>query len=249
MPVGVKSAAEQLSIEKSPDKKGPRYRLYREHKFLRAILSDLENRIARADFTDLSQVLEIKNKLEDIFGIMEGHAKHENEIIHVLLRVKGSPMVDAIEADHKNHKAKFEALRVMLSEILNIREAGNEVELIAKGYEFYIAYRKFIAFDLQHINEEETVIMPELQKYYSDEELKEKIDFPVYEQMSSDDMIEMMVVLFPHMNIDDKEHFLSDLQESQPTKFLEAWKGITPRINVIERSALAEKLQLEVICK
>jgi len=247
MPVSAKSAAEQLSIKKSSGNESQRYRLYREHKFLRAILSDLENRIARADFTDLSQLLEIKNKMEYIFGIIEGHAKHENEIIHALLRAKGTSIVDSIEADHKSYKAMFEILRGMLTEILNILETGNEVELIAKGYEFYIAYRKFIAFDLQHINAEETLIMPELQKYYSDKELKEKIDFPVYEQMSSDDMIGMMMVLFPHMNINDKEHFLSDLQESQPKKFLEAWKGIAPRINAIERSVLAEKLQLEAI--
>lgn len=247
MPVSKNDTTDELSIEKSLGKKGQRYRLYREHKFLRATLSDLENNIARADFTDLSQVLEIKNKMEELFGIMEGHAKHENEIIHALLRAKGSPMADSIEADHKSHMAMFQILRGMLAEILDILVTCNEVELIAKSYEFYIAYRKFIAFDLQHINEEETVIMPELQKYYSDKELKEKIDFPVYEQMSSDDMVGMMMVLFPHMNIDDKEHFLSDLQESQPEKCVEAWQGIAPRINHIERSALAEKLQLEAI--
>lgn len=243
MPTSAKSPAEQLSIEKPPTNQSQeRYRLYREHKFLRATLSDLENCIARADFTDLSQVLIIKNKLEDIFGIIKNHAKHENEIIHALLRVKGSHIVDSIEADHKNHTAMLEILRSRLTDILN---TSNDVELIAGGYEFYLAYRKFIAFDLQHINEEETVIMPELQKYYSDNELKEKIDFPVYAQMSSGDMIEMMMVLFPHMNINDKEHFLSDLQESQPNKFLEAWQGISPKINAIERSKLGKNLKLE----
>lgn len=40
--------------------------------------------------------------------------------------------------------------------------------------------------------------------------------------MTSIQLIEMVSVLFPHMNPDDKEAFLTDIKESVPEKFAEA---------------------------
>lgn len=216
-----------------------RYRLYREHKFLRAILSNLENQIACADFTDSKQVLEIQVKLEEIFSILKNHAEHENKIIHPLLRAKNSKVIDSIEADHEDYIAVFENLT---SRIRDILRTTNKSELIHKGYAFYIAYRQFLAMDLRHINEEELVIMPELQKYYSDKELKQNIDFPIYAQMSLEDMIEMMSTLFPYMNVDDKKHFLSDIQEAEPEKFMKVWQSIAQKLKLEEITNLYKKL-------
>lgn len=218
-----------------------RYRLYREHKFLRATLSNLENQIASADFTDSKQVLEIQNRLEGVLNIIEYHAKHENEVIHPLLKSKGFKLIDNLEADHENYIAIFENLKYSIKDIL---QTTHQSELIRKGYEFYIAFRQFLAMDLRHINEEELVIMPELQKYYSNKELKENVDFPIYSQMSTEELVEMMSALFPHMNIHDKEHFLSDIQEAQPEKFLEAWQGIASSIDKVERDKLVKMLNL-----
>ena len=36
----------------------------------------------------------------------------------------------------------------------------------------------------------------------------------------------MLEVLFPHMNIDDKLHFLQDIKESEPEKFIITWNTI-----------------------
>jgi hypothetical protein len=177
---------------------------------------------------------------------MENHAKHENEVIHPLLSAKGSKLIDEFEIDHKNYVAIFEDLKSRMQDLISITD---ESELIRKSYEFYIAYRQFLAMDLLHINKEELIIMPALQEYYSDEELKKNIDFPIYAQMSSEDMIEMMHILFPYMNVDDKEHFLHDIKEAQPEKFTKAWQGISPSINRIERDQLVKKLKLDMIIK
>ena len=67
--------------------------------------------------------------------------------------------------------------------------------------------------------------------------------------MTPEQMIHMMEVLFPHMNITDKEAFLTDIQESQPEKFPIAWRGILPRLTQEEAESLIGRLKLEFFHK
>ena len=60
--------------------------------------------------------------------------------------------------------------------------------------------------------------------------------------MTSEQMIHMMKVLFPHMNPDDKEAFLVDIKECQPKKFIEAWQGIQSYLSAKEQETLMQKL-------
>ena len=93
------------------------------------------------------------------------------------------------------------------------------------------------------MHEEETVILPELQRLYTDKELK-AVEAETYHHMTTAELIHMMEILFPHMNPDDKEAFLTDIKESQPEKFIEAWIGIQSQLDAKERTNLIEKLEL-----
>ena len=87
--------------------------------------------------------------------------------------------------------------------------------------------------------------MPELQKLYSDDELR-AIEFGTYAQMTGEQMVEMMNVLFPHMNPSDREFFLMDIRDAQPGKFLEAWEAVALLIDVNEREMLVRRLALNM---
>ena len=93
------------------------------------------------------------------------------------------------------------------------------------GYQLYLAFRKFSGENLLHLHEEETVILPELQRLYSDEELS-TVEFATYNIMSADDLVEMLAVLFPHMDANDKKVFLLDIKACDPTKFAVVWSRI-----------------------
>lgn len=221
----------------------PRYRLYREHKLVSNFATNLEKFIAEADFTDSKQVAEVKKRLEGIIGLMKGHAEHEEKAIHPLLKAKGSKLIEQIEKEHRDHAPMFADLNKRLAEI----EATNDSnQLVDLGHHFYLTYRKFVAANLAHINEEEEVIMPELQRLYTDKELKEAIEYKTYEKMTSQEMVHMMQMLFPLMNLDDKEQFLRDIQESQPQKFIEAWRGIAPTLGEGDRKKLIDILNIKV---
>lgn len=86
-------------------------------------------------------------------------------------------------------------------------------------------YRKFVGDNLLHLHQEETLILPELHRLYTDEELK-KVEAKTYAIMTVEELVEMMEHLFPHFNPQDRYAFLQDIKDCQPDKFALAWQEI-----------------------
>lgn len=224
-----------------------RYRFYREHKYLSNEISKLEGFIARVNFTDVEQVQTLKQRFEEFMDLMEGHADHEDNAIHTLLKDKNPKMYESITLDHKAHFEFLDKLKFSLDRI--DPKSNADVDMISEGYQFYLAFRKFVGMNLEHLNHEETIIMPEIHKHYTDRELKELVEFKTYKVMTSDEMIGMMRELFPQMNLQDKEALLKDIQESEFEKFIQAWNGIVSEINERDRVELIRKLAIQTPCK
>lgn len=230
-----------MQTAKTVDK---RYRLYREHKYVTIMMNDFEKSVQLADFSNTDQVNGIKEKLNSLKSLMEGHAAHEESAIHKLLKDKACTLHEPIELDHKDHKDRFQELDKILDDIISAPD-GRERNAI--GYAFYILFRDFQKENLRHINEEEMTIMPALQQFYTDDQIRNSVDFKTYALMSSEDMVHMTDALFQVMNLDDKEFFIRDLKDSQPEKFYEAWKVIGPKLDVKEREILEKKLDINYL--
>lgn len=194
-----------------------RYRFYREHKYVSYRLSEFERLVAKTDFIVLKQTLELKMQLNSLAALMNAHAEHEDKAIHELLRQKGSTIHQTIEADHRHHAEFYQQLERQLD---NISTSLDLEEQLALGYQFYLSCRVFVSENLKHLHEEEKIIMIELQKLYTDDELR-KIEFNTYGHMTPADMIHMLEVLSPHMNFHDLEFFLSEIKLAAPEKFAE----------------------------
>jgi hemerythrin-like domain-containing protein len=203
-----------------------RYRFYREHKYVSFELSELERLIAKTDFNDNAQVSKVKDQLLSLENMLKGHSAWEDGSIHEFLRKKGSNLHESIENDHKQHEEMFKQFKNKLKDIIDCNDHTEKLKL---GYEFYLAYRLFVAESLNHLHKEETIIMPELHKLYTDDELRQ-LDFDTYPHMTSEQMVHMIEVLFPHMDINDYEHFLRDIKDSEPEKFKEVWNCIAKKI-------------------
>lgn len=191
-----------------------RYRFYREHKYLIFLLFELERLIAKTDFSVNEQILKIKEELSSYASLLKNHGNHEERAIHALLKNKGSQAYEKIEREHQLHEEQYLLLDQKLERIL---EENKNLKL-SLGYDFYLAYRLFLIENLQHFHQEETVIMPELQKYYSDEELQ-NVERQTYCHMTPQEMIGMMQVLSPHIDPNDKAFFLNDIKEADQEKF------------------------------
>lgn len=217
-----------------------RYKFYREHKYVCAAINDVERLIAKTDFTSKAQAEKVKEAFDALIPMLRGHADYENSRLHRLLRERGSDVYQHTEADHLLYEQKLQDLRHRLAKVLESKILEEQIEL---GYELYIWFRKFAGDNLLHIHEEETILLPELQRLYSDKELSQ-VEFESYRVMMPDDLIHMMEVLFPHMNPQDRLAFLIDIQACDKDKFTLAWAGIRDQIDLNERKQIEAKLSL-----
>jgi hypothetical protein len=198
-----------------------RRKLYTEHKYVSFRLSEFSRFIAKTDFSDNHSVEAVMSKFREIKELMHGHAGHENNTIHPLLKEKGSALAEKIENEHHEHDSIFKYMDELLT---SIKSSLDDDVRIQSGHEYYLAFLRFEASNLQHQEYEEKIILPELHQLYSDNEILSKVDGPVYAVLAVDHMIGMLKELFPHFNREDKFGMLSDIQLAQPDKFSELWK-------------------------
>lgn len=214
-----------------------RVKLYREHKYVSFVLNELERLIAKTDFTDDAAIVHIQSEWQHVKEMLEGHAYHEEHNFHTLLEKKGSTIHHEAHNDHEHQEETLKHLQDLLDAIKTSHDP------IEAGYQFYLTYRKFVGDNLLHLHEEETRLLPELQRLCTDEELR-SIEHPTYDAMTSEEMVEMVQVLFPHMNFSDKCAFLTDIKLAEPQKFLQLWD----RANSFLTAAEIKKLQSESRC-
>ena len=217
-----------------------RYKFYREHKYVSHRFNELERLVARTDFRQTEELNNIKEAFEQLIQLLEGHAKYEDDSLHVLLKRKNSVVYKHIEEDHEQLDKQIASLRNLL---VKISEAGTQEDKVEAGYQFYLWFRKFSGDNLIHLHEEETIILPELQRLYSDEELR-NVEAATYSIMTAEELIQMLEELFPHMNPSDWQAFLADIQEAVPAKFIEVWNGIKTKMTPDQQEYFIKKLNI-----
>jgi hypothetical protein len=194
-----------------------RVKFYREHKYVSHALNSLERLIAKTDFRRNAEIEKARLEWTEVSGMLYAHAQYEEEKLHPLLERKGSKVHLLAHSQHEEMDAAFPQIDSLFQRSLSEEDPERKVEI---GYELYLTFRQFVGYNLLHLHEEETQILPELQRLYSDEELR-LVEDATYKIMTPEQMVEMLQVLFPHMNALDKEAFLSDLAFSVPNKFKE----------------------------
>lgn len=217
-----------------------RYKFYREHKYVSFRFNELERLIARTDFRLDEELNKVKEEFEKLNQLLEAHAQYENDSLHVLLKRKNSAVYKQIEQDHEHLDEQIISLRNLLNKISDAHTQEDKVEA---GYQFYLWFRKFSGDNLIHLHEEETIILPELQRLYSDEELR-NVEAATYKIMTSQELVHMMEELFPQMNPSDWEVFLTDIKDAVPGKFVEAWNGIKAKMTLDQQQYFIKKLNI-----
>ena len=194
-----------------------RVKFYREHKYVSAALNKLERLIAKTDFKKNKAIKKALDEWTCASFMLEQHAEYEETKLHPLLKIKGSTVYLDAHHDHEALEATFNSITRKFQQALEEKDTNMKIEI---GYDLYLSYRKFVGENLLHLYEEETKILPELQRLYTDEELR-KVEHATYITMSPKEMLDMLKVLFPHMNTSDKKYFVKDLELAQPKKFAE----------------------------
>jgi hypothetical protein len=192
------------------------------------------------DFSSPEAVNALKENLTDLSMLLESHAKYEEDRIHKILMDRGSMVVDKAQHEHHEHSQSLDLINQHINEIL---EASQESQKFHCGYKLYLDLRQLFCKCLDHFDYEERVILPELQRLLTDQEIRE-IDYQSYRQMLPEQMFHMMEVLVPHLNKDDKLNFLRDMKDCEPEKFSMAWNSFKKLLSDLEIEYVIKKLSI-----
>ena len=137
------------------------------HKALRALFYDTAVTIQRTDFDQPEANAAIK-KIEMVLQLLEEHSHHEDEFILPLVMTTNVELSNDFKKDHEvDHKL----VEDLLKQIEDWRNATTAQQKIEAGSGIFMSFNEFIAFNLYHMNKEETLLLFALWKQYTDEEL------------------------------------------------------------------------------
>lgn len=199
----------------------PRYDLYRSvHKFIRREMFRFGEKLGMTDFRNKKAVTVTKESFDGLAFDLKMHALKEEKWFTPLFAAKGSDVSKITEADHANQESVLDTFKGLFNTAL---DAENVEAQLTQGNQIRSEYDKFLAHNLEHFHQEETVLMPELWKLYNDEELRQ-VTINSYKALPPPVLLDS-ANFFPVLDSTEKHTYLTDLKLacSQET-FCEIWK-------------------------
>jgi hypothetical protein len=146
-----------------------RYNIFNlKHKGLRAMLYDTAVVLQLTCFEDQESTAETIKKVEAVLSSFHHHASHEEKFVLPAIRKYDADLVHEFESEHGIDELLTQNINNLVT---TLRAVTAREEMMAAGYALTMAFNEFIAFNLYHMNKEESKINRILWDYYTDVEL------------------------------------------------------------------------------
>jgi hypothetical protein len=180
------------------------------HKGLRAGHGQMMDRLGRADFVGEHQsgLLQDLRRHLDLCG---KHLAHEEARIHSALEARRAGASAGLEAQHEQHRARFESLASVIGAV----EASGADERRTLGRALYLAFTAYVAEDLEHMRGEETEIWPQLCELFTDDELI-AIEMDIVAALSPEDNAAFLRLMLAAMNPEERRVLLGSIEARAP---------------------------------
>lgn len=178
------------------------------HKGLRFAHARMLAQIGRADFT--ADTTKLIGDLRIHLIIASTHLFDEERYIHAALEAKLPGASAELEDDHDHHRLIISAIETALYRI----EAGEKTALA--GRELYRLFNQFVADDLNHMAQEESVYFPLLCQHFTDAELME-IEHDIVGGMAPELAGAFAQIMLPAANIDERISLLRGMRQGMPS--------------------------------
>jgi hypothetical protein len=199
------------------------------HKALRAAMGNLIAQLGATDFANSGEMVETLAALRTQLAIGAKHLHHEEVYIHGALEARSPGVTGRIEADHHHHEQAFMELEALMQAI----EAAQPPERERLGRDLYLRFSQFVAADMIHMAEEETVILPLLHALFSDEELM-AMEGQIVASIPPQEMMQVMSKMLPAMHRAERLRFLSFARRGAPPEVFSAILEQAARPNLRE---------------
>jgi hemerythrin-like domain-containing protein len=150
------------------------------------------------------------------------HANIEEKFIHPLLSERVPGGADKLNEDHRIMHRQFDELVACFGEIK--KKPRDEVSL-----EFYLAWNRFTAFYLNHIDYEEEYVMPALWKLSTSDELGEVFKKAMTGQTPKE-LMENLGMMLPAMSQAERAMLLNQGRATMPPEAFQAVLKLAERV-------------------
>lgn len=191
--------------------------LYRDiHKGIRAELFALTESAGSIDPGCRADRVALAEHVRATHSLLESHAHHEDSVIQPVLERELPDLAERIERDHAALDALFGRIADMSASVEDDHRARRNCQLL------HLDVARFTADYLVHIDIEERVLMPSLERLIGVEAVVE-LHTAIISSIPPDEMARSLALMLPAMNIDDRSELLGGMQAGAPP---EAFGGV-----------------------
>lgn len=211
------------AIWQREDMQPPRIDLYGTvHKGLRARLFDLCVELARCDFTNRSERAIALEAYRRAAGFLREHHEHEERFIDPLIRTLAPEILATVTQQHVLADAALAELDVLSAAIEGANASAQGSAMLARYLSFLVDY-------LQHMQQEETVVLPALWQRYPDSELA-MVRGQLQASIPPPRFGEWMEIMLPAMNTDERVGMLGGMKAHAPPHVFDAVAAVAARV-------------------
>lgn len=186
---------------------------YAVHKGIRLANARLLIRLGRADAGDIREVEAVLADLRDHLVMGLSHLTHENREIHAALDARCPGASDHAGEDHDHHEQSFGELEALADEV-----ARTPMPFRAEALRrLYQRFALFVADDLEHMHEEETVLMPLLVKHFTRDELHD-IEMRIVTSIPFEKNVLFMRAMLPAASLSERRAMLEGMAAAMPSE-------------------------------
>lgn len=142
------------------------------HKGLRALLYDTALLLQQTNFTSEEEIDVALERVRLVNELFEHHAQVEDSQVFPLIQDFAPQIVSDFEAQHQIDHALSEGLEKCLAFFTETNSPGQNQYA---GNELLQSFNAFLAFNVEHMKKEETIVNGVLWQYYSDADLLRKV--------------------------------------------------------------------------
>ena len=174
------------------------------HKGLRNALGKLALTSGKTDYTSLSSVTLLKSQANEVFHLLKDHTVTENKFILAPLETRKPGFTENYYSDHN-------AIEQLEQNLLDRFLSLNGKQTNDEGHQLYLDFCNFQSHYLEHINEEDSVLELEMQKYFTDEELIEH-QIEIMKEMSFETLLLWFKYIVPSRRPEENAQVLTGLK-------------------------------------
>ncbi len=182
------------------------------HKGLRALLYDTALKFQQTDLTDTTAGGILLAQLEEVILLFESHAHNEDHFFNEPLEEINEEVAKLFEKEHEeDHRLSL----LLQKHMKSWRQAETKTERLQVGTKLFYAFNEFIAFNLYHMNKEETLLNQVLWDTYTDDQIR-VTEQQLVQSIAPEKMMKYALWMIRGMNTPEMIHWMKELEKGAP---------------------------------